>query len=143
MHLPHLPSLIDLPDCPYRRRHLHICQTRGNGTLELYAKTPDMTSTCKLHGPRVLPGNRSMRCAGPGVRETRPSHYRHPRSKGEAVASSQVMSSPCVCRVKTALNPALIIEAYGSYIFSYLNTEPLSTTIVEKMNAAYRSRPNN
>lgn len=56
-----------------------------------------------------------MRCAGPGVRETRPSCFRHPRSKGEAVAFSQViMSSACVCcvyGVKTALNPALD-EAY-------------------------------
>lgn len=92
----HLPSSIDLPDCPYRRQHLHICQTRGNGTLKLCAKTPDMTSTCKLHGPRVLPCNRSMRCAGPGAREPRPSCFRHPRSKGEPVASSQVMFSECV-----------------------------------------------
>jgi hypothetical protein len=118
----HLPSSIDLPDCPYRRRHLHMPDpwqwharaVRENAGYDFHMQASWAEGI-------TLQSIYEMRRAG---RTRNPSFMFPPppkQGRGGCIQSGHVLL--CVCRVKTALNPALI-EAYVLVctLFSYLNT---------------------
>jgi len=80
LHPPSICAADSIADTSYAK-------TRCNGTLELYARTPDMNITFQPIHETCM------------TEATTPS-CRHPRSKGDAVASGQAMRTCRVFRVR-------------------------------------------